>query len=48
MSTGETIPCNDLDDAIKRREKLMENGYSVDLEYTQDKAVLKITGTPKE
>lgn len=49
MSTGETIQCRDLDDAIRRREKLMNEGYGVDFEYERNKkAVLTITEEPKE
>ena len=48
MSTGETIQCRDLDDAIRRREKLMDEGYGVDFEYERGKqAVLIITETPE-
>lgn len=47
MSAGEIIQCRDLDEAIRRREKLMEDGYSVDLEYTQEKTVLTITEAPE-
>ena len=48
MSVGDTIQRNGLDEAIMEREKLMREGYDVDLEYGQGKAVLTITEVPEE
>lgn len=49
MRVGDTIPCTCLVDAIRRREKLMGEGYGVDFEYERDKkAVLTITEEPKK
>ena len=47
MSVGDTIQCSDLDEAIRRREELITDGYSVDLEYTQEKTVLTIMEAPE-
>ena len=47
MSVGEIIKCSGLDDAMIRREALMNAGYSVDLVYEQRQAVLIITEVPE-
>lgn len=48
MSAGDTIQCSGLDDAMIRREALMNAGYSVDLVYEQRQAVLIITEVPED
>lgn len=48
MSVGDTIRCHDLEDALEHMDALMRDGYSVDLEYGQGKAVLIITEVPEE
>ena len=47
MSAGDTIQCRDLQEAFRRMDVLMDEGYEVSLEHGPNRTVLTITGTPE-
>ena len=42
MSIGDTIPCDTLDEALKKADDLMQEGYAVELRYAHGHALLII------
>ena len=49
MSTGDKIPCATLDEALKRMDESMKDGWDVDLVYAKDAgAVLTVKERAEE
>lgn len=48
MRVGDTIPCDTLDEALKKSDALMQEGYAVELRYAHGQALLIITEVPEE
>lgn len=48
MSVGDKMAYNVLDEALKKMDALMQEGYAVELRYKNGQALLIITEVPKE